>query len=393
MSFSSLLEQLLPMVGSSAVVPFLFDNDTADFGDDFNLTDLVCTLTAGRDWMSVVREGKSLDQAIWTGPEGHPEPGKVMDAYQRGYTLLMRRMQLRYPKIATLCREFDTRLIAAGHLLKRPVRSNLFASPARSLGLAKHWDDHDVIVLQISGHKHWTVNEPVYRSPLDPPKQRLTAEDIGNEVFSGTLQPGDGLFVPRGFPHATQTGAVPSIHLTLGVDLVRWIELIVALSSHIESLRHNVPPRDWASPTELDAHAGLGELITGTVTEALTRRAAADLSASALGLSRPLELEHGWDEEPPTISLSTPLRRSIGALSQLIDLLDGEICWVTSGLSLTFGHDLSDCIRFIDGIDRTFCPLEFPCPADDLKLAIATQLVQAGYVRILGDATIDGLPG
>jgi hypothetical protein len=111
------------------------------------------------------------------------------------------------------------------------VQVNAYLTTGLTSGFALHWDDHDVLVVQLAGEKTWGVRgtsrlSPMYRdAEHDPaPSERV--------VWAGRLRPGEVLHVPRGHWHqATRVGLDPgfSLHLTFGfvkrtgVDWVSWL--------------------------------------------------------------------------------------------------------------------------------------------------------------------------
>lgn len=124
------------------------------------------------------------------------------------------------------------------------VQVNAYASWTSREGFGVHWDDHDVIVVQVSGVKRWRVYGPTRLAPLHrdvvfddtPPEQPIDAF---------TLRAGDVLHVPRGWWHAAAASeGEPSLHLTCGlathtgVDLLTW--LVDELRTH-EVVRSDVP--------------------------------------------------------------------------------------------------------------------------------------------------------
>ena len=122
--------------------------------------------------------------------------------------------------------------MAAAHRLRSGAWSTIWATPCRptrtsrrrsSRGFDPHYDVHDVFVLQTSGHKHWTVHEPVHADPLasqpwtdhrDAIAQRVKDEPVIDTVLS----PGDALYLPRGWVHSARALGALSIHLTIGVS-------------------------------------------------------------------------------------------------------------------------------------------------------------------------------
>src|SRR5262249_54788289 len=118
------------------------------FAADIDVPTLVARQTSTHGWVSGVRDGSVFAKEAWALPEGSPDTGQIEEAYRAGYSLVLRRLHLRVRAITGLAHRLDAALWTAGHLPRRAVRSNLFASPAGAKGLALHHDDHDVAVLQ-----------------------------------------------------------------------------------------------------------------------------------------------------------------------------------------------------------------------------------------------------
>ncbi len=102
------------------------------------------------------------------------------------------------------------------------MQANAYVTPPQNRGFDAHYDVHDVFVLQIAGTKRWIVHEPVHPDPLrDRPwtdHRTAVAEAARGEAHLDTvLEPGDVLYLPRGWLHAAEAQGAVSIHLTLGV--------------------------------------------------------------------------------------------------------------------------------------------------------------------------------
>lgn len=121
------------------------------------------------------------------------------------------------------------------HELGHPVYANAYLTPRNSRGAAAHADPHTVVIRQVEGSKHWTIRRP--------------ASDGGNDsqpVLAVDLEPGQSLYIPRGFIHEGQTDDRPSLHLTLNFGKpYRWLDALVDL------LREATPshsPLDGVAP-------------------------------------------------------------------------------------------------------------------------------------------------
>jgi len=131
-----------------------------------------------------------------------------------------------------------------------PCALNLYVTAKNKRTSAPpHTDKQDVVVVQTSGRKSWRVYAPP--DPSLKPTADVFARGKGDDALplyslekelgcellvETTLNPGDALFIPAGFPHTTSTAHddddiddenIPhsqdtSIHLTLGIDHHIW---------------------------------------------------------------------------------------------------------------------------------------------------------------------------
>lgn len=108
------------------------------------------------------------------------------------------------------------------------VSAVAIATSGQGGALERHWDEYDIVVLQVDGAKKWSLyGEPVV-NPVGA-MDRTVADDGAPPVFEVVLQPGDWLYVPAGWQHQCDTHGARSLHL--GVLLypfsaVRAAELI-----------------------------------------------------------------------------------------------------------------------------------------------------------------------
>ena len=118
---------------------------------------------------------------------------------------------------------------------------NLYASWRSENGFDLHWDSHEVMVLQLHGRKQWQIFAPTQEAPLDvgvPPRPS------GPPTWSGMLNAGDVLYLPRGWWHVANAVNEPSLHLTFGIapmhglNLLNW--MATRLKGHVH-LRRNLP--------------------------------------------------------------------------------------------------------------------------------------------------------
>lgn len=147
-----------------------------------------------------------------------PDVGRVLELHRRGATIVLQGLHRWWEPVAALCRDLEA-------ALTHPVQANAYVTPPDAAGFGVHHDTHDVLVLQTHGTKRWTVYEPVVEIPLA--RQGWdSAWDPGPPSLETELAPGDVLYLPRGTPHAAATLVGSSVHLTLGVRVVTWFDLL-----------------------------------------------------------------------------------------------------------------------------------------------------------------------
>jgi hypothetical protein len=194
----------------------------------------------------VVRDGEVLDRDRFTRTartgrarvDDLVEPGRLLDLFADGATIVLQALQRWWPPLAALCRDLE---VALGH----PVQVNAYMTPPGAAGLAPHHDTHDVFVLQVVGTKRWTLREPVLAAPLDRHRSDHAVAAAQPVLLEAELGPGDALYMPRGVVHSAATQQRLSLHLTVGIlattthDVVR--RLLDRTADDV-AFRRDLPP-------------------------------------------------------------------------------------------------------------------------------------------------------
>ncbi len=143
---------------------------------------------------------------------------KVLTEYRRGATIVLQAMHRNWRPLALFCRNLEA-------YFTYPLQTNVYLTPPSAQGFAPHYDTHDVFVLQIAGSKHWRI----YGSPLPLPDRSLPSGSvkvhIGEPVHELDLTPGDLIYLPRGYIHEALTSESESLHITVGIPPVTWIDV------------------------------------------------------------------------------------------------------------------------------------------------------------------------
>ncbi|MFG2866126.1 cupin domain-containing protein [Streptomyces sioyaensis] len=232
-------------------------------------------------------DGSLSEQRIRMTGSASVDVQSVYRWYHDGFTVVINQMHRRSGAVGRLCRSLQ----GAFH---HPVGANMYLTPARAQGFLPHADTHDVFILQIHGTKEWHVSSPTVQLPL--PRSRVTRQTL-QDAQSYMLEPGDTLYLPRGFQHAAVTGDSSSLHLTVGIEAFRWHDLfrdaLELAAEEDESLRRALPAGylneqfDTVHVREM-AHRVSVALANGTLIEKAKERIASRLAATdvATGLSQ-----------------------------------------------------------------------------------------------------------
>jgi hypothetical protein len=95
--------------------------------------------------------------------------------------------------------------------------------------LAPHYDDVEVLVLQLEGTKSWKLYHPSLSLPRAHSGD-FDHSEIGEPFRTVDLQPGDLMYLPRGVIHEARTSDTTSVHMTISVyQKTAWIDFLSAL--------------------------------------------------------------------------------------------------------------------------------------------------------------------
>ncbi|HUQ21670.1 MAG TPA: cupin domain-containing protein [Gaiellaceae bacterium] len=142
---------------------------------------------------------------------------RVLAEFEAGATIVLQGLHHNWLPLARYCRLLEAFL---GH----PAQANAYYTPRGSQGLPVHHDTHEVISLQVAGEKRWLVYEPVLELPLKNQRYHPGLGAPGEPVLDVTLRAGDTMYLPRGWLHQALTSGSDSLHITVGVNVRRWID-------------------------------------------------------------------------------------------------------------------------------------------------------------------------
>jgi len=297
--------------------------------------------------------------AAFTGVADVP---RVLAEFEAGATIVLQGLHHLWLPLARYCRHLEAYL---GH----PVQANAYYTPSGSQGLPVHHDTHEVISLQVAGEKRWLVYEPVLELPLKNQRYKSALGAPGEPVLDVVLRAGDTMYLPRGWLHQALTSDSDSLHITVGVNVRRWIdEARAELDAQEDDIvyRRTIDADEPPELPSLDADEARKRARERFVR---SRRPILDGQLSEL---RALD----------RLALDTELERRDTVIADL-----HGTTLVFEGRDLRFPERLAAELEFLVTTDSPFRGSELPGSLDDAgRLVLLRRLVREGFLRHSGSA-------
>jgi cupin superfamily protein len=212
----------------------------AGFEDLLSLDDVDRFLTTAAlrtPFFRLVKAGEQIPESAYTrsGRTGSREvvgianPARVAALFEDGATIVLQGLHRWSDPVARFCRDLELEL---GH----PCQVNAYITPPGAQGLDLHEDAHDVFVLQAFGRKHWEVHAAPGEQERDPLDVEVTT--------------GDTIYMPVGTPHAARAQDVLSGHLTVGIHVTPWREVLTGVVGRMTAEMDDRMAAGWTDDIE-----------------------------------------------------------------------------------------------------------------------------------------------
>ncbi len=374
-----------PLLARCAELPRGF----ADLLDPAAVDELVSRRGLRTPFLRMARDGTVIPEGRYTRGGGagatiadQAADDRVLALLADGATLVLQGLHRTWPPLVGFASELAAEL---GH----PVQINAYVTPAQNQGFAAHYDVHDVFVLQVVGRKRWRIHEPVLTDPLgDQPWEQRRAEVQARAgeppLIDAVLEPGDALYLPRGYLHSAAALGETTIHLTVGVHPLTRYQLarhLLAAAADERALRASLPVGvDLADPALLAPHLraavdALRAAIDRADVAAVADRVAADLArqtrAAPIG---PL----AQIDAAGSLTGDTPLRLRPGLRCRVSHEPDG-IRLRLADRSVTVSPTADDALKTLLA-GAPFTPAQLPGMSAHEQRDLAVRLLREGIV-------------
>ncbi|MFF4258423.1 JmjC domain-containing protein [Streptomyces sp. NPDC001663] len=264
------------------------------------LLDIAMRRSLNRPQFRCFQEGEEVHPAVYytdsVSPRGQSVPMVNMRSLGRllreGATMIMDQANVFDPTMEVACR-------ALQWWSRERVQVNAYLTTNDAAGFPLHWDDHDVVIVQLAGEKEWEVRATSRKVPMyrDADPNNTPSDEI---IWSGVMRTGDVMHIPRGHWHqATRTGigSGKSLHVTFGITKRTGASYLAWLA-------------DWCREQEIFRHDL--DRWHGTGSDALTEAA-----ARLVGERSPAEFLSAYEQET-SLPRHVPFLDVLGPLEAVV---------------------------------------------------------------------------
>lgn len=322
----------------------------------------------------VLIKGSRHNDSNWTNPDGSPRLDKVSAAWRDGYTIVVNDLGKLWEPVALFA-------AALQEDLHHPLNVNMYYTPPGTQAFNPHFDIMDVFVLQLEGSKIWEVRAPAKELPRPDEHADLPQDRLPEIVLEEELKEGGVLYLPRGYVHAARTTGVASLHLTIGVNVVTWIDLF---SAAVSAAKNDRRFRKALPPGFLSKADGLNDLFTellDALPQYLSFADAMGRLAEKLIVQNPPPPGGGLLAEEVELGIDTVLVRRKGVICRAIEG-PGYAAIQYSGGKILGPEKIAPALRYV-AQHRSFSVSSITGDLTEReKLVLARRLVRDGLLEV-----------
>jgi bifunctional lysine-specific demethylase and histidyl-hydroxylase NO66 len=346
-----------------------------------SIDQLLSTFRPDLSLVKLVREDDKKEPYVYRLATGGLDAAAIGRDFADGYTIVLESVHRYVRAIASLMHAIEIELNFATQI-------NAYFTPPQSQGFVAHYDEHDVVILQIRGSKIWHVYDGV---DVAPHEMRGHEPVVVSGLPSPTdvrLEAGDALYLPRGRVHAAEATSEVSVHLTLGLQaptlLLLATRALESISYSDDRVHTQLPPRYL---DDAAAQAGLGVLIRD-LTEALYQP---DVISKGLD-SLADDLVKRGQSLPAGQSISNAVGLAGDSRVMKYQPLYSRVTDTPGGVALHFAQlvvnaapDHKDALQFISKSTEPFRNRDVPGLSGSQQTELARTLIVSGFLVRLPD--------
>ncbi|MGA9674250.1 MAG: cupin domain-containing protein [Mycobacterium sp.] len=330
----------------------------------------------------LVRGNEKKDPDVYRLADRSLDLARIRNDFADGYTIVLDNVERYVRTIVWLSQSIEVEL-------NFPTQVNAYVTPPQSRGFVPHYDEHDVLILQVQGSKTWHVYD------VDVPPHEMEGREAVDAAglpspIELLLEVGDVLYLPRGRVHGAETGSESSLHLTVGIHaptvLTLMIRALHSLSLRDDRVHTRLPPRYLDDPR---LRAGL-EVAVGDVVRAVEHPSVIAESLDALedalvrrGRCPPvgqISNSVGIDGQTPVVKYQ-PLYSRVSAVA-------GGVALQFAQLSIRGDADHKAAMLFLSTSTAPFRVRDLPGLTAAQQTELARTLIVSGFLVRLPDDSL-----
>lgn len=319
---------------------------------------------------------RNLTRADYLDGNRYADRGAIVNHYRKGATIILQQLHALDPVLSRFCAAME-------HVFSCHVQTNIYLTPASNQGFRTHYDNHDVMVVQVEGEKLWRFYNS-FATPYRGEGFNSNVHEIGEITHEFLLKAGDVAYVPRGLMHDARTsGADPSLHITMGIMSKTWAELMLEAVGEVAlrepMLRRSLPPGFARADFDRETVRTLFADMAAKVGAGLRLDPAMDLFADTFVRTRGGDTRGGiLDAGTPVADETRLIRRPFAPWR--IEADDQGILVVTAGGGRKFDASLHAAAkRALTG--QPFAVADLPGEDRAAVIAMAAELVAYGLLE------------
>jgi lysine-specific demethylase/histidyl-hydroxylase NO66 len=352
------------------------------FGGSASVDQLLGLFRPDLSLVRLVRQNDKKEPYHYRRSDGSLDVAGIGRDFADGYTIVLESIHRYVRAIASLLHAIEVELNFA-------TQVNAYFTPPESQGFVPHYDEHDVLIMQLRGSKIWHLYDGIDVAPGEALRHEPVAADALPSPTDVCLEVGDVLYLPGGRVHAAEATSEVSVHLTVGVLAPTLLLLVTralnSLSGSDDRVHTQLPPRYLDDP---DARATLGVLVRDVV-EALEQPNA--ISAGLGSLADDL-VRRG---QSPPVGQGITDGIGIDGHVQVVKYqpLFSRVTETADGVALHFAQlvvsaapDHSEALQFLSKSTEPFRVCDLPGLSEAQQTDLARTLIVNGFlVRLPGD--------
>jgi len=330
--------------------------------------------------LRVVKNQEALPANKYENQDGSLNLNQIYVAYADGYTIVVNEVERFWKPIREFCQNLQL-------FFNCKVVANMYLTPKGQKALLPHYDTHDVYAIQIHGKKHWKLYDPEYATPILNSFQPIFQREQLKNCQDVEVNAGDVLYVPRGVPHEAISMDESSLHLTIGVYPVQWMDLLSKAIYHAALTNLDVRkslPIGFLNGIDQNQIKSKFEELTQQIIPGLSTGVSLNLIAEEFRMSQRLPGDGHFIhlDNLNNVDINSRIENRDG-LTATVQNAGNDTRIVFPGNVIKGPIHISPCFEFIANAKSGFLVNEIPLVNDENKIKIVQRLIRGGLLKVV----------